>query len=101
MHIRKDDKVIIIAGSDKGKTGKVIRVLAPQQKVLVEGINMKSHHERPKREGQKGQVIKRALPVAISNVSLIDPKTGKRTRVTLKREKGKIVRIAKKSKAVI
>lgn len=101
MHIKKDDKVIVIAGSDKGKTGKVIRVISLAQKVLVEGINMKSHHERPKREGQKGQVVKRALPIAISNVSLIDPKSGKATRVTLKREKGKISRISKKSKAVI
>jgi large subunit ribosomal protein L24 len=101
MHIKKDDKVIVIAGSDKGKTGKVIRVISLAQKVLVEGINMKSHHERPKREGQKGQVVKRALPIAISNVSLIDPKSGKATRVTLKREKGKIVRISKKSKAVL
>ncbi len=97
MKIRKDDKVIVIAGSNKGKTGKVLRVFPDFNKVLIEGVNMKNRRERPKREGQKGQMIQVAHPLHVSNVSLIDPKSGKATRISIKKEKGKVIRIAKKS----
>lgn len=99
--IKKDDNVIILAGKDKGKTGKVLRVLREKNKIIVEGINMYKHHARPKKQGQKGQMIDKNMPLHLSNVSLIDPKSGKATRVGSKIENGKKVRFGKKSGQVI
>jgi large subunit ribosomal protein L24 len=101
MKIKKNDKVIVIAGGDKGKEGKVLTVFPLFDKVLIEGVNVKNRRQRPKREGQKGQVVQVPHPIHVSNVALLDPKTGKRTRVSIKKEKGKTVRVSRKSKAVI
>jgi large subunit ribosomal protein L24 len=74
LHIKKGDTVKILAGDDKGKTGKVIMVMPNECKVVVEGINMMKRHERPRKQGQKGQVVEKAMPIHASNVALKDKK---------------------------
>lgn len=101
FHIKKDDQVIVLAGSDKGRSGKVLKVLVDKERVLVEGINMVSKSTKPSAANPQGGIVKQEAPIHISNVSLIDPKCGKATRIKIERE-GKIVkRIAKKSGEVI
>lgn len=96
MNIKKGDKVIVTKGKDAGKTGKVVRVSTKTNMVLVEDLNMKKRHQKPTRT-EKGKTIEIAHPIARANVALIDPKTGKATRVGSKEVNGKKVRIAKKS----
>ena len=101
FNIKKDDQVIVLAGSDKGRSGKVLKVLVDKERVLVEGINMVSKSTKPSAANPQGGIVKQEAPIHISNVSLIDPKSGKATRIKIERE-GKIVkRIAKKSGEVI
>lgn len=97
LHIRKDDTVIVLSGSDKGKTGKVLKVLVKDERAIVEGINIVSKSAKPSAKNPQGGIIKQEAPIHISNLSLIDPKSGKATRVAIKREGKKIIRIAKKS----
>ncbi len=97
MKIRKGDKVIVVSGKDRGKDGKVIRTFPAKNMVVVEGVNIKKKHQRPTKDNQKGQVVEQTSPVHVSNVMLKDPKTNKPTRVGYSVEKGKKVRIAKKS----
>ena len=101
MRIKKDDKVIILAGKDKGKKGSVVRSLPKENKVIVGGLNMTKVHRRPRKSGEKGQIIEKPMPIDVSNVALIDPKKDKPTRVSFKVEKGKKVRITKKSGSAI
>lgn len=102
MKIKKGDKVIVIAGKDKGKSGKVLRAIPALDKVVVEGVNVAKRHQRARRSGQSGQIIDKTLPVHVSNVALADPKTGKPTRIGIKRdENGTRSRVAKKSNTVI
>jgi large subunit ribosomal protein L24 len=72
MHIKKGDMVKILSGDDKGKTGKVARAFPNEGKVLIEGMNMVKHHERAKRQDQKGQIVERAMPMWASKVKKID-----------------------------
>ena len=96
--IMKDDNVIVIAGADKGKTGKVLKVLVEKNRALVEGVNMVSKSTKPSAQNPQGGIVKQEAPIHISNLSLVDPKSGKATRVGIKvTEDGKKVRIAKKS----
>lgn len=81
MKIKKGDKVIILSGKDKGKTGKVLQVFVAEKRVVIEGLNLLLKHQRPKKQGEKGQRIQFPAPMNISNVSLICPKCNKRTRV--------------------
>ena len=97
LHIRKNDTVMVLAGEDKGKTGKVLKVLIEKQRALVEGVNMVSKSTKPSAKNPQGGFEKVEAPIHISNISLIDPKSGKATRVAIKREGKKVVRIAKKS----
>ena len=97
LHIRKDDTVIVLAGSDKGKTGKVLKGLVKDERAIVAGINIVSKSAKPSAKNPQGGIIKQEAPIHISNLSLIDPKSGKATRVAIKREGKKIIRIAKKS----
>ena len=106
LHIKKGDTVCIIAGESKSqdrsngtwKTGKVLKVLVKEQKVIVEGFNMISKSTKPNAKNPQGGIIKQEAPIHISNVALVDPKTGKPTRVAIKvKEDGTEVRIAKKS----
>ena len=95
--IKKGDTVYVNAGNDKGKTGKVLSVDPAKQRVIVEGVNMVSKHTKPNAKQPQGGIIKHEAPVHVSNVNLIDPESGKPTRVGFKVEDGKKVRIAKKS----
>ncbi len=81
MLIRKDDLVAILAGDDKGKRGKVLRVLRDENKVVVEGVNLVYKHMKPSRKNQQGGRLSKEMPVAVSNVALIDPQTNVPTRV--------------------
>ena len=97
LHIKKNDTVIVLAGKDKGKKGKVQKVLVDDQRVIVEGINMVSKSQKPSAQNPQGGIVKQEAPIHVSNVSLIDPKSGKATRVSIKHEGQNVVRIAKKS----
>jgi large subunit ribosomal protein L24 len=97
IHIRKGDTVIVLAGRDKGKTGKVQKVLVEDNKAIVEGINMVSKSQKPSAQNPQGGIVKQEAPIHISNLSLIDPKSGKATRVAIKHEGKNVIRIAKKS----
>lgn len=97
MKIKTGDTVEVRTGKDKGKRGKVTEVLSDAGRVVVEGVNMKKRHGRPRRQGQQGQIVEFAAPIETSNVSLVDPKTDKATRVGFEFRDGKKVRIAKKS----
>ncbi|HZJ89091.1 MAG TPA: 50S ribosomal protein L24 [Bacilli bacterium] len=97
MHIKKGDKVIVITGADKGKTGIVQRAYPKLQKVVVEGVNVKKKHRKPTQNNPEGSILEVYAPIHVSNVALIDPKTKKPTRVGVRIEKGQKVRYAKKS----
>lgn len=98
LHIKKNDTVVVLAGQDKGKTGKVLKVLVDENRALVEGVNMVSKSTKPSAKNPQGGIVKQEAPIHISNLSLVDPKSGKPTRVGIKvTEDDKKVRIAKKS----
>ncbi|MFA5485547.1 MAG: 50S ribosomal protein L24 [Bacilli bacterium] len=101
MLIKKGDKVIVITGADKGKTGIVQRAYPKLEKVVVEGVNIKKKHKKPTQSNPEGSILEIYAPIHVSNVALIDPKTKKATRVGIKEVKGKKVRYAKKSGEVI
>ena len=101
VKLKKGDKVIVIAGKDKGKTGEITKVLVKESKVLVSGINMVKRHTKPTQENAGG-IISKEMPIHISNVAFIDPKTSKATRLGFKMDKdGRKVRVAKKSGEVV
>jgi large subunit ribosomal protein L24 len=96
--IRKDDTVVVIAGKDKGRTGRVLKVLVKEERVVVEGVNLAKRHTAPNVANPQGGVISKEASLHISNVALRDPKTGKPTRVGFKvNDKGRKVRVAKGS----
>ena len=98
LHIKKGDTVYVNAGEDKGKTGRVLKVLVEKQRALVEGVNMVSKSTKPNAKSPQGGFMKKEAPVHISNLNVLDPKSGKPTRVGHKlNAKGKIVRYSKKS----
>jgi large subunit ribosomal protein L24 len=103
VKIRRDDTVRIIAGKDRGRTGRVLRVDPRAQKVYVEGANIVKRHMRPRtlRDTQRAQelggIIEKEGPIHVSNVMLIDPESGEPTRVGVKREGGRRVRVARRS----
>jgi large subunit ribosomal protein L24 len=94
--ILRGDTVVVISGKDKGKKGKIMRVLREENRVLVEGVNLVKRHQRPTPRNPSGGIVEREQPISASNVMPVDPKTGKGTRVRVKvLEGGKKVRIAK------
>lgn len=98
FHIRKGDTVYVNTGSDKGKTGKVLKVLVEKQRAIVEGVHIVSKSTKPSAKHPDGGIIKEEAPVHISNLNVVDPKTGKPTRIGRKvNAEGKKVRYAKKS----
>ena len=101
MKVIKGDSVLIIAGKDKGRTGKIMKSFPKDLKVLVEGINLKKKHVRPKKEGEKGQVVEIPAVMDVSNVQLICPKCGKLTRIGYKIDKDIKKRVCKKCKQEI
>lgn len=100
MKIKKGDQVVIVSGDDKGKNGEVIKAMPKESKVVVQGINLVKRHTKPSQTTPGGIVTKEA-PIHISNISLVDAKTGKPTKVSFREEKGKKVRVARKSGEVI
>lgn len=96
MKIKKNDQVVVISGKYRGKKGKVIRVLPEEERVVVEGVNVLKKHVRPKKSGEKGQIVEMPSPFSVSNVKLICSKCNKATRVGYKFEGKKKTRICKK-----
>ena len=103
LHVKKGDNVIVIAGNDKSdKPRRVLEVYPDKQRVLVEEVNMVSKATKPNAQNPQGGIVKKEAPIHISNVMLVDPKDGKRTRIQrVKKEEGKLIRIAVRSKVVI
>jgi len=101
MKLKKGDNVLITAGKDKGRIGKITKAFPKELKILVEGINLKKKHVRPKREGEKGQIVEIPAALDVSNVKIICPKCGKAVRVGYIIEKEKKNRICKKCKQII
>jgi large subunit ribosomal protein L24 len=98
--IRKGDKVVVLSGRDKGRTGEVVEVLPRAERVLVRGVNMVKRHQKQTAQ-QEGGIISKELPIHLSNVALADPKDGKPTRVGFKAvgagDDRKLIRFAKRS----
>ena len=97
LHIKKNDTVMVLAGEDKGKTGKVLKVLVEKERAIVEGVNFVNKSTKPNAKNPQGGFEKVEAPIHISNLSLIDPKSGKATRVSIKHEDKNVIRVAKKS----
>lgn len=98
--IRKGDKVVILAGKDKGRTGEVVQVMPKEDKAVVRGVNMIARHQKQS-ASQEGGIIRKEAPLHLSNIAIADPKDNKPTRVGFEFRDGKKVRIAKRSGEVI
>ena len=98
--IRKGDRVIVLTGKDKGKTGSVIRMMPKDDQAIVRGINMVRRHQRQS-QTQEGGIISKEAPIHVSNIAVADPKDGKPTRIGFEVKDGKKVRVAKRSGATI
>ena len=105
LHIKKGDQVLVIAGNDKGERGRVLMVNPQKERVLVEGINMRTHHEKPSQDNPQGGRLKREATVHVSNLMVIDPTSDEPSRIGRKRIEeeggGRWVRYAKKSGEII
>ena len=101
MNLLVGDKVIVIAGNDKGKQGTIQKVYPKLNKVVVENVNVRKKHKKPTQQNPDGGIVEIYAPVDASNVMLVDPKTKKPTRIGHKEVKGKKVRVAKKSGTVL
>ncbi len=97
MKLKKGDKVIVVAGKSKGSTGTIVRAFPREDMVLLDGINMVKRHRKPSASNRSGQIIEKAMPVHASNVMLVDPKSGKPTRIKIVRKEGARTRVAVKS----
>ena len=101
MNIKKDDKVVVLSGKDKGKQGKILVSDPKAMKVIVEGVNVATKHQKPRKQGEEGGIIKVDTPIYVSKVQLVCPKCGKPTRVGHKIADGKKSRVCKKCGAEI
>jgi large subunit ribosomal protein L24 len=98
FHVKKGDTVIVISGESKGRQGRVLEVIRDKERAIVEGVNLISKHTKPNADNPQGGIVKKEAPVHISNLMLVDPKTGTPTRIGRKIGKdNKLVRYAKKS----
>ncbi len=97
LKIKTGDNVVVLSGASKGATGKVMKVIIDKNRAIVEGVNMIKKHTKPSAENPQGGIIEREAPIHVSNLALVDPKSGKPTRVGYKMEGDKKVRYAKKS----
>lgn len=98
LHIKKGDIVFVNTGEDKGKTGRVLQVLVADQRAVVEGVIMVSKHTKPNAKNPQGGIEKKEAPIHISNLNVVDPKSGKATRIGRKlNAEGSLVRYSKKS----
>ena len=101
MKVKKGDTILIISGKDKGKTGKIIKALPKEGKILIEGLNLRKKHVRPKKQGEKGQIVQVPSAINVSNIKIICPKCGKAVRIGYSIDKGVKKRICKKCKQEI
>lgn len=102
LKLKKGDKVIVIAGKDRGQSASIVRVLKEKNMVVLDGLNLVKRHRRPNAQNRKGQIIDKPMPIHASNVMIVDPKSGKPTRVKIgKDSKGGRERIAVKSGQVL
>ncbi|MBV9750752.1 MAG: 50S ribosomal protein L24 [Acetobacteraceae bacterium] len=100
--IRKGDRVLVIAGADKGKRGDVLRVMPKENRAVVQGVRMAKHHRKPTGLGQPGGIVEQEAPIHLSNLMLLDPKNDQPTRVGFRvLEDGRKVRVARKTGQVI
>jgi large subunit ribosomal protein L24 len=99
--IRKGDKVVVLSGRDKGKTGEVTRAMPKDGKVIVSGVNIATRHRKPTQTNPQGGLERREAPMHVSKVAIADPKTGQPTRVRFETKDGKKVRVAAKSGELI
>lgn len=97
LHIRKGDTVKVLAGDSKGQQGKVLQVFPLNKTAIVEKVNMVSKHTKPNAQNTQGGIVKQEAPINLSNLQVVDPKSGKATRIGRKLVDGKLVRYAKKS----
>ena len=97
MRVKREDTVVVIAGKDKGKTGKVVKVFPKTNKVIVEGVNVVTKHQKPSAINPQGGIVNTEAAIHVSNVMPVDPETGKGTRVRFEMRDGKKVRVAVKS----
>lgn len=101
MKLKKGDKVMVIAGKDKGHSSTIVRTIPDKQLVVLDGLNLVKRHRRATQRARKGQIIDKPMPVHVSNVQLVDPKTGKPTRVRIERKDGVRSRVAVSSGSAI
>lgn len=101
LKIKSGDKVVVIAGEHKGEQGVIQKVDREKNRAIVEGVNLVSKHTKPSAKNPQGGIVKKEAPIHISNLSLIDPKSGKATKVGYEQRDGKKVRFSKKSKEVL
>jgi large subunit ribosomal protein L24 len=107
LKIKKEDKVIVVAGNDRGRTGKVLKVFPKTLRVIVEGVNLRKKHTKPTQKSPQGGIIEKEAPIHISNVMMVDPKSGTQTRLGSqiildeKTGKKKIARVTKKSNEML
>lgn len=96
LKLRKGDTVVVVSGKDRGRKGKVVKLFPKEKALVVEGLNMRKKHMKPRKAGEKGQVVSKEVPIPLANVKLLCPKCGKSTRVGLKQVGEKKVRVCKK-----
>lgn len=97
MKFKKGDNVIVKTGKEKGKKGKIVKVLVKENRIIIEGLNMMKRHQRARRSNEKGSLKSIEMPIHVSNVMIVDPKSGKAARVGKKKVGDKWVRVSKKS----
>lgn len=101
MFIKRNDKVKVIAGKDKGKEGEILKAFPADNRVIVKGVNIIKKHQKPSNENPNGGIVEVEAPINVSNVMLIDPSNNEATRVGFKVEDGKKVRVSKKTGEII
>ena len=84
MKIKKNDSVIVISGNYKGKTGKVLKVFPSQERIIIEGVNLRKRHTKPNQKNPQGGIIEKESPIHVSNIQILDPKTNEATRIGAK-----------------
>ena len=101
MKLKKGDLVVVLSGKDKGKKGEIIKAMPKEEKVIVKGVNVVKQHQKPT-QTTPGGIVEKELPILACKVAVVDPKTGKATKIGYKKDsEGKKVRVSKKSGAVI
>lgn len=101
LHVKKGDKVVVLAGKDAGKTGEILVTNKEKSTVIVSGVNVQAHHNKPRSKEDKGGIVKSEGPISSSNVQVICSACGKATRIAKKEENGKMVRACKKCGAIL